>query len=145
MQFVPQKGQQDLAWVDQTIHELNELYNQLLRMQVATDIVDEPTKHLTQSEKTDVDLRCSQIGTPLVQVSGGSIILHLFQQPAVYEGASALTTLGLILRKGPEFAALPNKIKQRRYSSAKEALAARMAYEQLKQQSDVRVMEEPAR
>jgi hypothetical protein len=141
LQFMPKKGQQDLAWVDETIHELNELYNQLLRMQLATDIVDEPTRHLTQSEKVTVDAQCAQIGTPLVQVSGGSIILQL-SLPAAY-GVSVLAMLRLILNKGPELAALPNNIKQRWYSTAKEALAARTAYEQLKQQSDIRAIEAP--
>jgi patatin-related protein len=142
LQFMPKNGQQDLAWVDGTIHELNELYNQLLRMQLATDVVGEATEDLTQSEKATVDARCAQIGTPLVQVREGSIILQLSQSTAY--GVPVLATLGLILKKGPELAALPHKIQERWYSSAEEAEAARRSYEKLKQQSDIRSIEASA-
>ena len=140
LRFQPSQGQQDLAWFAQTADDLTELYYDLLRMQLAADIADEGTEPLTESElKTAVDSRAAQIGTPVVRISEGSIILQLSLGATV--GVPVLATLGFLLQKGPEAAAIPNRIRAEWYSSREEALRARNSYERLKARSLTSVIE----
>jgi hypothetical protein len=144
LRFRPREGEQDLAWLAQATGNLTELYNDLLRLQLAADAADEATKPLTDDQlKTVVDDRAGELGTPLVQVSEGSMILQLSQYVDATVGVQVLVALGILLKKGPEVVAFPHKLKAKWYSSAADALRARNAYEQLKRESIITVIESP--
>lgn len=144
LRFRPKQGQQDLAWLAQTTSDLTQIYDFLLRIQLAADVADETTRRLTENElKVAVDGRALQVGTPLVQACEGSMILQLSQYLDNTVGVQILIMFGLLLKKGPEIAALPNKVRKRWYASAEDALHARNAYERLKQESVISVMEPP--
>ena len=142
LRFSPRKGQQDLAWLADTTGDLNEIYDALLRLQLAADISDETTKSLTDDElKMAVDGRIVQLGSPLVQAGEGSLILHLAQYVDATVSVQVLVALGLILKKGPEVAAFPHKLRERWYSSAADAIRAKEAYQRLREKSDVSIIE----
>jgi hypothetical protein len=124
--------------------DLTEIYNDLSRLQLAADIADEATKSMTEAElKIAVDRRAVQLGTPLVQVNEGSIILQLSQFLDSTVGAQVLVALGLLLKKGPEVASFPHRLREKWYSSAEDALRARNAYERLKREAAISVVETP--
>ena len=146
LRFRPKQSQQDLAWLTQTTSDLAEIYDFLLRAQLTTDVADELTMPLSENElKVVVDGRAIQVGTPLVQASEGSVILQLSQYLDNTVGVQILVAFGLILKKGPDIAAFPNKLRKAWYSSAEDALRARDALERLKRKSVVSVIEPPVR
>jgi hypothetical protein len=140
--LTPKQGRQDLAWLARTTGDLTEIYDFLLHAQLNADITEEPTRPLTESElKAAVDGRAVQVGTPLVQASAGSMVLQLSQYVDATVGVQILAALGLLLKKGPDIAAFPNKLRKAWYSSAEDALSARNAYERLKRESVISVDE----
>jgi hypothetical protein len=79
LRFMP-RIQQDLAWLAQTAGDLTEIYNLLLRGQLESDVRGQVKKPLTENElKAAVEGHAASTGTPLVQVSEGSMILQLSQ------------------------------------------------------------------
>jgi hypothetical protein len=144
MQFAPRQGQQDLAWLAHTTGDLNELYNFLLRSYLAVDIEKKATKPLTESQlKVAVDGEAVQMRSPLVRMSEGSVVLQLSQFLDATIGVQVLAGLGLVLKKGADIVALPRKIQRKWFSESEEALRAKNAYERLKRESDINVIEPP--
>jgi hypothetical protein len=142
LQFVPKQGRQDLAWLAHTTGDLTEIYDFLLRVELNAEVADEATGPLTENElKAAVGARAAIVGTPLVQVSEGSMILQLSQSLDSVVGVQVLAALGLLLKKGPDIAAFPHKLRKSWYSSAEDALRAQNAYERLRRESDVSVTE----
>jgi hypothetical protein len=140
LRFMP-RIQQDLAWLAQTAGDLTEIYNLLLRGQLESDVRGQVKKPLTENElKAAVEGHAASTGTPLVQVSEGSMILQLSQYLDATVGVQVLLALGLLL-KGPDVAAFSHKLREKWYSSAEDALRARNAYERLKKESVICVIE----
>jgi hypothetical protein len=143
LRLVPKEGYADLAWLARTTRDLTEIYNFLLRAEIESEIDDdEAPRPLSESaRKAAVENLIVQEGTPLVRASEGSMLLQLSQFLEATSGVQALAALGLLLKKGPEIAAFPNKLRKAWFSSAEDALRARNAYERLKQETAVDVPE----
>jgi hypothetical protein len=144
LRLVPKEGYQDLAWLARTTSDLTEIYNFLLRAQIETVIDEEAPRPLTGADReAAVDGLVAQEGTPLVRASEGSMLLQLSQFLDATIGVQALAAFGLLLKKGPQIAAFPNKLREAWYSSAVEAIRARDAYERIKEETAVDVPEPP--
>jgi hypothetical protein len=133
---------QDLGWVRQSIDDVHDLYAFLVKA-FADEGLGEPTRPMTDGEHDRaVDGVVAQTGMPIIRFRQGSMILELSQVVDATVGVQALLALGFVLKKGPEVAAWPSRVKEAWYCSREDALLARQGFERLRTTSCAEVIEE---
>jgi hypothetical protein len=69
---------------------------------------------------------------PRVTVRSGSLVIEVLTSEPTLWGANALGLLAVLLKKGPELAGLPHRIRERWYTDAAAAERAKQALEVLR-------------
>jgi hypothetical protein len=103
---------QDLDWLAEMTDSLRVIYNFLAYEEAAERIQEEAPDRLMTDEEVQraVEGRVIETGAPFVRMRSGSLILELSQFLDASIGVQALVGLSLLLKKGPEIAALPNRV-----------------------------------
>lgn len=142
LRCMPRTGRCDLAWLADLTGSLDEICDFLLRAEL-TAAVQEQTSSPLPSEQLErvVDGRAIQIGSPIVHVRDGPLIVELAAQ--LGNGTipvQVLTSLGLLFTKGPELAAWPGHVKAAWYAARGDSEQVCQAYARTTQTSIVEVI-----
>ncbi|MGQ0773554.1 MAG: hypothetical protein ACT4NY_03900 [Pseudonocardiales bacterium] len=146
LRCTPRTGRCDLAWLADLTGSLDEICDFLLRAELTAAVQEEtPTALSSEQLQRVVDGRAIQIGSPIVRVRDGPLIVELAVQ--LVNGAipvQVLTSLGLLFTKGPELAAWPGHVKAAWYAACRDAEQVWQAYARTREASIVEVIEDIA-
>lgn len=146
LRCTPRSGRCDLAWLADLTGSLDEICDFLLRAELTAAVREEtPTGLPGEQLHRVVDGRAIQIGSPIVHVRDGPLILELAAQ--LVNGTipiQVLTSLGLLFTKGPEPAAWPGHIKAAWYAARSDSEQVWQAYARTTETSIVEVIEDLA-
>ncbi|MFN0092239.1 MAG: hypothetical protein ACKVWR_18525 [Acidimicrobiales bacterium] len=110
---------------------------------MAADMVDNSSEFDPAMEETArealITSTAAALPPPLVSARDGSLVLEIAQTLDSTIGLQALAFLGVLLKKGPEIAGLPGRVRESWYSQNEKALRARQSYERLKRTSLIEV------